>query len=123
MDDEFRLFMRQSHLIPLITGIWLTAVAGALPRLSLTERRAFLLVWSLIVSGYSLLLAQTAWGVALKVGWTEATHEPILKSPLAPVYIGALAVTALGALIGDVLIMLGAFSAIRQTAHVSRTIH
>jgi hypothetical protein len=123
MDDELRLFFRQSHLIPIATGVWMIAVAGGLPTLSLTDRSASWLIWSLVVSAYSLVSAQIVWGAALYIGWTRANGEPVTNSPLAPLYIGALAVVALGALIVTFIIMRGAYSALKLSANPVRTVH
>ncbi len=123
MDDEFRLFFRQSHLIPIATGIWLIASGAALPNLNLKNASASLLVWSLLVSSYFLLLAQAAWFTAMRLGWTEKACKPILHSPLAPLYIGALIVVAFGALIGNTVMLLGAYSALRQLDRPVGMIH
>jgi hypothetical protein len=123
IDDEFRLFFRQSHLIPIATGIWLIASGVALPTLNLKNGRASLLVWSLIVSSYSLLLAQGVWFTALQLGWTEKAGKPVMHTPLAPLYIGALIVVATGAVIGNTVMLLGAFSALRELDHPVGMIH
>ncbi len=117
MTDDIRLFFRQSHLIPLATGIWMIAIAGALPQLSLTDRSASALVWSLVVSAYSLVLAQTVWAIALLNG------SDIKKPPAEYPYAAFLIVTALGALIGTYLIVSGAYSALRQSENPVRTVH
>jgi hypothetical protein len=123
MNDEFRLFFRQTHLIPIAQGAWMIASGAVLPSLALSDVLASTLIWSMIVSGYSLLVAQAAWGAALAFGWTVKAGTGVLHSPLAPVYLGALVVTALGALAGIVLIAIGAFSALRQMNSPVRTIH
>jgi hypothetical protein len=117
MDDEVRLFYRQSHLIPLATGIWMIAVAGGLSQLSLSDRSASALVWSLVISAYSLVLAQAIWGTALLVG-SSVQHPPAQY-----LYAGALIVTAVGALIGTYLIVSGAYSALKQSENPVRTVH
>ena len=123
MDDEFRLFFRQSHLIPIAQGAWTIASGAVLPSLALSDALASALVWSIIVSDYSILLAQSAWGIALAIGWTEAAGHGVQHSALAPLYLGGLGVTALGALAGIVLIIVGASSALRQMNGPIRTIH
>jgi hypothetical protein len=123
MDDEFRLFFRQSHLIPIAQGAWTIASGAVLPSLALSDALASVLVWSIIVSDYSILLAQSAWGIALAIGWTEAAGKQVQHSPLAPLYLGALGMTAVGALAGIILITVGAFRALRQTNCPVRTIH
>ena len=117
MTSDLRLFYRQSHLIPLATGIWMIAIAGVLPQLSLTDRSASALVWSLVVSAYSLVVAQVVWGIALRIG------SDIKKPPAEYPYEAALAVTAVGALIGTYLIVSGAYSALRQSENPVRTVH
>ena len=117
MTSDMRLFFRQSHLIPLATGIWMIAIAGVLPQLSLSDRGASALVWSLVVSAYSLVVAQTVWGIALRIG------SDIKKPPAEYPYDAALAVTALGALIGVCLILYGAYSALRQSENPVRMVH
>ena len=123
MDDEFRLFFRQTHLIPIAQGAWMIASGAVLRELALTDGRASTLVWSLILSAYALLLAQLAWAIALTLGWTEAAHHGVQHSALAPLYIGALSVTAVGAIVGIILLMVGALSALRQMGHPVRAIH
>jgi len=123
MDDEFRLFFRQTHLIPVATGIWLIASGAALPSLDLKNGRASLLVWSMLVSSYFLLLAQAVWFTALQLGWTEAAGKPVLHSPLAPLYGGALFVVAVGALIGNGVMLVGAYSALRELDRPVGLIH
>ena len=123
IDDEFRLFFRQSHLIPIATGVWLIANGAALPNLNLKNGSASLLVWSLIVSSYSLLLAQAAWFTALQLGWTEKAGKQVIHTPLGPLYIGALVVVGVGAVIGNTVMLLGAFSALRQLDHPVGMIH
>jgi len=117
MTSDMRLFFRQSHLIPLATGIWMIAIAGVLPQLSLSDRGASALVWSLVVSAYSLVVAQTVWGIALRIG------SDIKVPPAEYPYDAALAVTALGALIGVCLILYGAYSALRQSENPVRMVH
>ena len=117
MTSDMRLFFRQSHLIPLATGIWMIAIAGVLPQLSLSDRGASAFVWSLVVSAYSLVVAQTVWGIALRIG------SDIKVPPAEYPYDAALAVTALGALIGVCLILYGAYSALRQSENPVRMVH
>lgn len=122
MDDELRLFFRQSHLIPIAQGTWMVAIAGILPYLSLTDRGSLGIVWSLITSAYALVIAQMTWGLALWIGWRQP-YEPILKSPLAPVYAGALILVAGGVLVATFLITRGAFVALRQLDEPVRNLH
>ena len=117
MTSDMRLFFRQSHLIPLATGIWMIAIAGVLPQLSLSDRSASALVWSLVVSAYSFVLAQMVWGIALRMG------SDIAQPPAEYPYEAALAVTAVGALIGVCLILYGAYSALRQSENPVRMVH
>jgi hypothetical protein len=117
MTSDMRLFFRQSHLIPLATGIWMIAIAGVLPQLSLSHRSASALVWSLVVSAYSFVLAQMVWGIALRMG------SDIALPPAEYPYEAALAVTAVGALIGVCLILYGAYSALRQSENPVRMVH
>ena len=123
INDEFRLFYRQTHLIPIAQGAWMIASGAVLPSLALSDVLASALVWSMIVSGYSLLVAQSAWGTALALGWTMSAGSGVEHSPLAPLYLGALVATGLTALAGIILIMVGAFSALREMNSPARTIH
>src|SRR5271165_140937 len=75
MTSDMRLFFRQSHLIPLATGIWMIAIAGGLPQLTLSDRSASALVWSLVVSAYSFVVAQIVWAIALRIG-SHITEPP-----------------------------------------------
>jgi hypothetical protein len=99
------------------------AIAGILQYLSLSDRSALVVVWSLVISAYALVVAQTTWGVALWAGWRQVTAEPILKSPLGPLYAGGLIVVAGGALLATILITRGAFAALRQLAQPMRDLH
>lgn len=123
MNDEFRLFYRQTHLIPIAQGAWMIASGAVLPSLALSDVLASTLVWSMIVSGYSLLVAQSAWGAALALGWTISVGSGVQHSPLAPFYLGALVATGLTAIAGIILIIIGAFSALREMNSPVRTIH
>ena len=93
------------------------AIAGGLPQLSLSDRSASALVWSLVVSAYSLVVAQTVWGIALRIG------SDITQPPAEYPYDAALIVTAVGALIGTCLILYGAYSALRQSENPVRMVH
>jgi hypothetical protein len=93
------------------------ATAGVLSYLTLTDGWICVLVWALVVSGYSLLLAQSVWGAALMVG------SNIYDSPLRLFYYVFLAGSAIGTLIGGFLTMRGAFAALRELSHPLRALH
>jgi uncharacterized membrane protein len=48
---------RMAHLEGVLNGLLLLAVAGVSGRLALTERRAAILAWSLVVTAYGNLIA------------------------------------------------------------------
>jgi len=123
MDNEIRLFYRQSHLIPVMQGVWMIAIAGSLSHLSLTERFTSWLGWSLVVAAYALVLAQATWGTALAIGWTEAHRKPVMSSALGPLYAGSLIIVAIGSLIGTYIVLRGAYDALRDSTHPIRLLH
>jgi hypothetical protein len=123
MDDEVRLFFRQSHLIPVATGAWMIAVAGGLPYLSLSDRGASGLVWSLVISAYSLVIAQAAWFATLHLDWSGSSVEQVVHPSHGPLYAVALTVTALTALFGTALIARAARASIKESKHHLRAIH
>jgi hypothetical protein len=55
--DILRQEIRQSHLILVATGLWLIATGATLPTLEPGKRLISILVWALIVSGYTFLPA------------------------------------------------------------------
>src|SRR5580700_3264559 len=63
--DTYRQFVRQSHLILVLTGIWMLASGAMLPLLDLTQRSISITVWSLVSSGYTFLLAIALLAVVL----------------------------------------------------------
>jgi len=107
--DEIRLFWRQAHLIPVVTGAWMIASGAALPHLKLTDRGESLLTWSLIVSGYAFPVSLLPWAYAL-----FKLHVDVMKSSFVALYMLPLLITGIGALVGDLLIIRGAYTALRD---------
>src|SRR5271163_3895516 len=56
-DDLVRLYLRQAHTVLMATGIWLIAAGMTLPLLELEEKGMSMLVWSLVISAYTFMLA------------------------------------------------------------------
>jgi uncharacterized membrane protein len=111
MLDPARLFWRQAHLIPVLTGTWMIASGAALPSLKLTDRREWLLAWSLIIAGYAFLVSLLPWAYALFVLNIDIR---ISSRYLLVAYMLPLLVTGVGSLIGDYLIIIGARDALRD---------
>lgn len=106
---EGRLFWRQAHLIPVVTGAWMIGSGAALPHLRLSDFRVSLLVWSLIVSQYAFVVAMAAWGVAL---FYLKVH--VMDSAMMWPYLMPLGITGAGAFIGDILMIVGAHAALQK---------
>jgi hypothetical protein len=114
-DDIYRQFWRQSHAVLVITGVWLIAGGAVLPLLDLSARGVNVVVWSLIISGYTFLASIAIQGSRLHFGL------PPYQGPWFYPYAAVLAFSSLLALIADVMIIWGAFKALRQSK--LRTVH
>jgi len=108
MSEPIHLFWRQSHVILVPTAIWTIAIGAALPHLELSERRESILVWAMIISGYFFVISIPIQGAALYL------NQDIVKGPLGPYYIGALAVNGFTALLAASLVAIGAFAVLQK---------
>ena len=114
LQDPIRMYFRQAHSILIATGIWMIATGGILPLLKLTERGISILVYSLIVSGYTFLVALGVLGIAFKLKHpTQAPLWPQLMDKdyhhLGYVYIVLISVSGLTSFIAGVAIAYGAY--------------
>jgi hypothetical protein len=124
--DDYRQFVRQSHVILMLTGIWMLASGAMLPLLDLTQRAISIIVWSLISSGYTFLVAITLLGIILiEVGQPSnpPLWELIGKAPfyLGYIYIGVLSISGALSFIPGAIMVAGARKALRQ--HTQDAVH
>jgi hypothetical protein len=120
--DQVRQFVRQSHLILMLTGIWMIASAAALPLLDLTSRALSILVWSLVVSGYTFLVTVAVFGLvfALSSGsqipyptqWSQLTAAPY---HLRFFYMLFLSANGAASFVAALMFVRGARNALKQT--------
>lgn len=120
--DQVRQFLRQSHLILMLTGIWLMASAPALPLLDLTSRALSILVWSLVVSGYTFLVSVIVFGLVFVLGpgspvpyptqWSQLTAAPY---HLRFFYMLFLCVNGVASLAAALTLVQGARKALKQS--------
>ncbi len=110
-DDAARAW-RVAHSGGVTVGLMLIAVGAVLHRLLLGDRAISVLVWSLVVSGYSftfgMVLAATA-----GVRGLRATG-PVLNWLVFAAYM----VGSLGAVLGVALVIRGAYAALRGTSSI-----
>jgi hypothetical protein len=119
--DQVRQFLRQSHLILMLTGIWMIASAAALPLLDLTSRALSILVWSLIVSGYTFLVSVVLFGLVFGLlsgspapyptQWSQLTAAPY---HLRFFYMLFLSANGVASLVAALVFVRGARSALKQ---------
>jgi len=121
-DDLVRFYLRQAHSVLMVTGIWMIATGMALPLLELTERGISWLAWSLIFTAYTFALA-----VGMFIA--ELIHHPLNSQDFStqtsqleamPWYVHwpnlfFLAATGATSLIAGLLIVRGAFMAMRHS--------
>jgi len=118
--DGYRQFVRQSHVILVMTGIWMTAAGAILPMMSLSPRAISTIVWTLVSSGYLFIVAIILLGILLKVlgpqpatlsQWQILSNAPYY---LQYVYLTLLSVSGLTSFIPGVLLVAGARNGLRQ---------
>lgn len=105
-EDAVRAW-RVAHAGMVAVGVMLLAIGAILPRLSLSDRPAAMLVWSLGLSAYSFTLGVLVAAMAGVRGLKEA--GPALNQ----VVFAAYAVGAIGALLGVAVLIVGAAVALR----------
>jgi hypothetical protein len=119
--DIYRQFVRSSHLILVVTGVWMVASAGMLPLLNLTQRWVSAIVWTLVASGYTFIVAIVLYAVILKMSpdWDGKDQWIMLKAApyyLGWVYIVILTISGLTSLFPGMLMAGGTYKALRQYA-------
>jgi hypothetical protein len=124
--DTYRQFVRQSHLILVLTGIWMLASGAMLPLLDLTQRSISITVWSLVSSGYTFLLAIALLAVVL-FEVQQSSNPPLMdiigQAPyyLGYIYLTVLTISGILSFVPGVIIVSGAHKALRQ--HIQDAIH
>jgi hypothetical protein len=119
--DVARQFVRSSHLILVVTGVWMVASAGVLPLLNLTQRLVSVIVWTLIASGYTFIVAIILFAIILKMSpdwdgtdqWAMLTAAPYY---LGYVYIVILTISGFTSLLPGLLMVGGTYKALKQYA-------
>jgi hypothetical protein len=119
--DAHRQFVRGSHVILVLTGVWMVASAGMLPLLDLTQRWISAIVWTLVTSGYTFLVAIILLAIILKMspqGEGKAQWDMLMNARyyLGYVYLGILTISGALSLIPGFLMVGGTYKALRQYA-------
>jgi hypothetical protein len=120
--DDYRQLLRQSHSILISSGLWLIATGAALPSLFLSDGWISALVWLLVLSGYTFMVAIVVLAVALKLGPPLlASASQLQKLHAAPhqlgwVYLMILGVSALASIVAGIAMIGGARKALRQVS-------
>ena len=120
--NAHRQFVRGSHLILVLTGVWMVASAGMLPLLNLTQRWISAIVWTLVGSGYTFIVAIILLAIILvisppqddgKAQWNMLINA---RYYLGYVYLGILSISGTTSLIPGFLMVGGTYKALRQYA-------
>jgi uncharacterized membrane protein len=121
-DNLVRLYLRQAHTVLMGTGVWMIATGTALPLLELTARGISWLVWSLVISAYTFLLAVSVFIAGLCYyhldpnKYPDQIHQLRAMSPyLQWINISFLSVSGVTSLLAGLLIVRGAFMAMRHS--------
>jgi hypothetical protein len=120
MDEPVRQALRQSHAIFMTTGIWMIATAAVLPLLEHTDRSFSIIVWSLVLSGYTFIaaLAVLFVGFAFKPPVPGQTQwEQLVALPYHLGYLngGLVGLSGITSLIPGLFIFWGAYKAARHS--------
>ena len=107
-EDAVRAW-RLAHLGPVVTGVWLIALAGSCQLLRLSSAASAACVWSLAASGYSFAISAVL-AALCGVRGLEPT------GPVANLVVFAgFTVGAVGGVIGLGVLLLGAWAALRKS--------
>lgn len=122
-DDLVRFYLRQAHSVLMLTGTWMIATGVALPLLELTARGISWLVWSLVISVYTFLLAISVFIAGLWYYNLDPKEYPDQVHQLGamPHYLqwmnlSLLFLSGVTSLVAGFLIVRGAFMAMRHSA-------
>ncbi len=114
-----RQYFRQAHSILISTGIWMIATGAALPSLELTERGIAALVWSLIVSGYTFLVALGVLGLAflLKRPTLPKQWDQLMATPyhLGWVYVTLISLSGAASFLAGAATVFGTYKALHRS--------
>jgi hypothetical protein len=108
--DPARQFLLQSHAVLVITGIWMIASGAALSLLGLRSRGVNTLVYSLIIAAYTFAIS-----VALQTARLLLLHLPPAGGKYFLPYMIILIVSGAASLLGGIMMILGAWVALRQS--------
>jgi hypothetical protein len=117
--EVYRQFVRSSHVILVLTGVWMVASAGLLPLLNLTQRWVSVIVWTLIASGYTFIVAIAFLAVILIMSPLRDSTNQWLMLQAAPYYLGyvyivILTISGLTSLLPGILMVGGTYKALKQ---------
>ncbi len=107
MPEWIHLFWRQSHVILMLTGVWMIAVGSAIPHLALTDRREGFLTGSMIISGYAFVLSLPIQGTAVYNG---CANKDLTGCTGYNLYVFVLGINGALALVAALIVIIGAFS-------------
>ena len=117
--DVWRQFVRSSHVILVVTGVWMVASAGVLPLLNLTQRWVSVIVWTLIASGYTFIVAIALLAVILIISPLRDSTDQWSMLKAAPYYLGyiyiaILTISGSTSLLPGILMVGGTYKALKQ---------
>jgi len=120
LNDPIRQYFRQSHAIFIATGIWMIATGAALPLLQLTERGISTLAWSLVISGYTFLVALAVLFVGFQLYPPSANQkqwDSLMATPyhLGWLYVGLVVLSGITSFFPALLIVWGTYKATRYS--------
>jgi hypothetical protein len=116
LNDSVRQYLRQAHLILMVTGIYMLAASMALPLLELTSRGVSWLVWSFVISGYTFFAAFLTLFAGFRchppvAGLTQWEQTMGIGFPLNWINIAFVGVSGATSFLPGALIVLGAYRA------------
>ena len=121
LNDPVRQYLRQAHMILMVTGIYMLAASMTLPLLELTARGVSWLVWSFVVSGYTFVGAFLTLFAGFRhhppsQGLTQWQQTMAIGLPLNWMNIVFVGVSGTTSFLPGVLIVLGAYRASQHSA-------
>ena len=121
-DDLIRQYLRQGHSVLMITGVWMVATAMTLPFLQFAGKFIPMLVWSLVISAYSFMLAISVFIVGLWLYHPDPASYPhqidqlmALPAIFCWVNLSLLALSGGTSLLAGGLLVKGSYNAMRES--------
>jgi hypothetical protein len=121
-DDLIRQYLRQAHSVLMVTSVWMIATAMTLPFLQFAGKFIPMLVWSLVITAYSFMLAIAVFIVGL---WRyhpdpiKFRHQIDQLKALPPIFywinISLLVVSGATSLLAGGLLVRGSYNAMRES--------